>query len=231
MLNLMQIMTKNFQQKCSKFICIHRENIILNFLYKISKKYIMSYDNYNYEFDDNGEKWLLEKISAEKIPIKTIFDVGSNIGQWAILSSKYFPKAKIDSFELSPYTFSRLAKETSKYSNIQIHNFGFSNISAKTTFNQYPDYPDGTPSGRTSLFEHGDETPTLGMGFLERGDDIANKLSITKIDFLKIDVEGAEHLVLEGFAECIQRKYFKFIQFERACAGGGAGVSNSILIF
>ena len=38
--------------------------------------------------------------------------------------------------------------------------------------------------------------------------------NIKSIDFLKIDVEGSEHMVLEGFTDLLSKKAIKVIQFE-----------------
>ena len=46
------------------------------------------------------------------------------------------------------------------------------------------------------------------------GDAFCAARGIAAVDFLKVDVEGAEHLVFEGFAGALQERRIRFIQFE-----------------
>jgi hypothetical protein len=46
------------------------------------------------------------------------------------------------------------------------------------------------------------------------GQAVCDQLNISQIDFLKIDVEGAEHLVLKGFGDMLSTNQIKIIQFE-----------------
>ena len=45
-------------------------------------------------------------------------------------------------------------------------------------------------------------------------DNFMNEEDITKIDFMKIDVQGAEYLVLDGAKEALLKKKIKVIQLE-----------------
>ena len=49
---------------------------------------------------------------------------------------------------------------------------------------------------------------------LESGDSYCKRNNIKEIDILKIDVEGAEHLVLKGFSDMLSEGAIKAIQFE-----------------
>jgi hypothetical protein len=49
---------------------------------------------------------------------------------------------------------------------------------------------------------------------LVRGDDFMNENNIDFIDFLKLDIEGAEYDALTGFENCIKNSKVKAIQFE-----------------
>lgn len=52
------------------------------------------------------------------------------------------------------------------------------------------------------------------------GDQYCSENNIDRIDLLKIDVEGAEHLVLEGFKTMLAKGAIKVIQFEYGYASG-----------
>ena len=49
-----------------------------------------------------------------------------------------------------------------------------------------------------------------------RGDDYADGHGITHIDFLKVDAEGADHLVLRGFERLLRAGRIDVVQFEYA---------------
>ena len=47
-----------------------------------------------------------------------------------------------------------------------------------------------------------------------RGDEFLTREGISRVDFLKLDVEGAEHLVLEGLEGALREGKVRFVQFE-----------------
>jgi hypothetical protein len=53
-----------------------------------------------------------------------------------------------------------------------------------------------------------------------KGDDFCKENGIESIDLLKIDVEGAEFMVLEGFANMLKNNAIRIIQFEYGYANG-----------
>src|SRR5262249_19226425 len=72
--------------------------------------------------------------------------------------------------------------------------------------------------GKSSLIRGGDiinrasfRTVTANV---TTGDKYCQDNAITSIDLLKVDVEGAEHLVLEGFTGSFERSIISAVQFE-----------------
>jgi hypothetical protein len=53
-------------------------------------------------------------------------------------------------------------------------------------------------------------------------DKICDDLKINKVDYLKLDTEGAEFLILQGSKELLKNKKIKYIQVEHGC-GDDAG--------
>src|SRR5215213_2166853 len=66
---------------------------------------------------------LKEKISLE---LKTIFDVGANVGQTAIWFSESFPEAMLFSFEPISSTYDTLVKNVASNKKIHCHKLAFS---------------------------------------------------------------------------------------------------------
>src|SRR5690606_34205235 len=62
---------------------------------------------YSYDFDRNGERRLLEVLAS--VPVRTVFDVGANVGDWSLAAAQALPLATIHCFELSPRTFKTLS--------------------------------------------------------------------------------------------------------------------------
>jgi FkbM family methyltransferase len=168
------------------------------------------YDSYG-SFDINGERFLLQ--SLKSIDFNTIFDVGANVGNWSLIAAEYFPKATIHAFELSSSTYSTTTSRLSG-SKFVTNNVGLSNVAGVV---RYKDY--GDKSGKNTIISDAsfwDETIPLESkeSILTTGDIYCDEHKISFIDFLKIDVEGADHLVLQGFERMLTNKKIRVIQFE-----------------
>lgn len=180
--------------------------------YIIAHRYIKRYEGFSYNFEKNGEERLLN--SLKKFKINNVFDVGANVGAWTIIAANEFEYANIHSFELSDTTFETLSKNLLEYENIKLVNYGLSDESGNI---KYKDY--GKNNGANTIIVEADFHDTesshiIKNGILTTGDKYCQDHKIDEIDILKIDVEGAEHLVLKGFAEKLSKGKIKVIQFE-----------------
>ena len=180
-------------------------------LYRIAKRYIRWADGFSYDFSKNGEEWILKELSS--LNFSMIFDVGANVGAWTKNAQKYFPTAEIHCFEVSESTFLTL-KENIRSNLCALNNFGLSDTESRI---QYKDYGENFGSNTiilTASFHDNRRHPTLKAGYLRKGDDYIKSKSIAFIDFLKIDVEGADHLVLKGFSKMLTEGSIRLVQFE-----------------
>ena len=189
-------------------------------MYVIAKKFIHIYEGFTYSFKKNGEEWLLNALASSGV--NTVFDVGANVGAWSEIASNKFPSANIHSFEISQRSFKSLQKLHANNHRIKLNNFGLGNDKGEF---EYKDY--GVNSGVNSLIidaDFHDKTiePALIKATVEIGDDYCKSNSIKEIDILKIDVEGAEHLVLKGFSDMLSEGAIKVIQFEYGYTHGDA---------
>jgi FkbM family methyltransferase len=186
-------------------------------LAKFCRYYLDYYNDYSYDFYKNGEEDLLKRLST--LNFKLVFDVGCNLGEWARIAKSYFLNANIYCFEISKITFKNLSNNLTDTSFI-LNNVG---LSDKEGVLSYKDY--GENSGVNTIIADADYhdkhiTPTLTNAELSTGNVYCLKNNISFIDFLKIDVEGAEHLVLFGFSELLQKKAVRVIQFEYGYTNG-----------
>lgn len=144
--------------------------------------------------------------------VKNIFEIGANYAQDADFLRKSFnvePK-KVYVFEPHPQIFDEIKRNF----DFNAYDSAVSNVSGQTTFNAidllHNEYKN---SGISSLR---DGLTTNPKNFLKvevdmiRMDDFIREHQIESIDFLKVDVEGMNYEVLEGFGEflsivkCIQ---------------------------
>ncbi|MDR3423533.1 MAG: FkbM family methyltransferase [Alphaproteobacteria bacterium] len=169
--------------------------------------FLKAYKNFNSEFDDNGERMVLRRLAS--LCPAVIFDVGANVGEWTALASAEIPGAAFHAFEIVAETFSTLSANLVGKENAFLNNFGLFSHSgeisvhvydASNKFSSFVNYPNGANQEKKCS--------------VRTGDDYMREKNIGRIDFLKMDVEGAEFDVLKGFSEAIDRGAIDVIQFE-----------------
>jgi FkbM family methyltransferase len=140
---------------------------------------------------------------------KVIFDVGANVGQSARTYARLFPLARIHSFEPSPASFGQLVLATSGLPNVTPHRLALGRVDATLDLTQ------GKDSAMNRLLP-ADSTPPDGTVrvTVRTGADLLRKETIDHLDFLKIDTEGHDHEVLQGFLPVLDK--VDFIQVEAA---------------
>ncbi len=131
-----------------------------------------------------------------------VFDIGANIGQYAIRFSELVVKGKVVSVEPDPgnLPFLYFNKEINKSNNIEILNVGIGAINGKKNF-----YRDLTTGGRISSFNPDKslvptEVETITL------DKLTSHYGIP--DFVKIDVEGLEIEVIKSLTFCDNKTTF-----------------------
>jgi FkbM family methyltransferase len=179
-------------------------------LHDFAMGYVRAYKNLNYDPATNGEYLLLQRLSA--LDIKTVFDVGANRGEYTSTCLSHFPNAFIHAFEILPTTYVKLQSRLGSSSRVRLNSTGLSNAIGSVEINHT-----AADDGITSLIEgesihaHQWERSIVQVS---TGDSYCQEHSIDTIDLLKIDVEGAEHLVLEGFHRMLAAGKVTAVQFE-----------------
>jgi FkbM family methyltransferase len=143
---------------------------------------------------------------------KAVFDVGANIGWYTLLaSSRLVNQGVVHAFEPEPESFSYLERSTrmNNMNNVILHKFALSHLQGKTTLylSSVPNNP-----GLHSMVRN-----TSGKGVVVESttlDQVAIASQTNVLDILKLDVEGAEPLVLEGSRETLEGGRIRHIFLE-----------------
>jgi len=155
-------------------------------------------------------------------PKDIVFDVGACIGEWSDAVLQVCPDVNIHQFEPVPQAFGQLKNEL-----LFRNNFALSNKIGQTEFFHYPSEIRLSTEFRRSteveaLFNL---TPNKIIVNTMTIDMYCAKCKITRINFLKIDVEGNELAVLEGAIEMLKANAIDYIQFEYGACFYDAGIS------
>lgn len=185
-----------------------RRNVFFRTIAKLAKQYLKWFGNASYKPLKNGERWVLAQL--REASIGSVLDVGANVGDWALLAEEVLPQATIWALEIVPATFTRLRERVQGHTRIRCFNLGLADHDgvlpihydpAASTHATFTEYPQGGARQRI-------DCP------VRSGDGFLREHGIDRVDFLKMDVEGAEHLVLAGLAEALRTRRIRFIQFE-----------------
>ncbi len=177
---------------------------------KLCRDFLNAYENFNYDIKVNGELRILKTLEKEFSESAHIFDVGANVGDWALLAASCFPNATIHAFEIVPQTFQKFSKNIENNKAIVGSNIGLSDFEGVLDIRYFPD-----DTGSSGFTDHVQNKPfEMIKGSVISGDFYMEKQEISNIEFLKIDVEGGEHKVLKGFSQALNRQRIDVIQFE-----------------
>ena len=148
-----------------------------------------------------------------------IFDVGAHHGHISRHFRSLFPNSVVYSFEPFHESFETLKANTCNDSDIHALNFGLSDCIGSKAFHSNPS------SATNSLLATDKEgAATWGSGLLETTkviearfetlDSVVAANRIPAIDILKLDVQGAEPLVMAGSSAACKRRMIRLVYSE-----------------
>ncbi len=174
-----------------------------------------------YQFDSEKKEQALVRSLVK--PGMTVFDVGAHIGKYTKLFSLLVgDSGQVVSFEPTPATGQKLADRITReqLSNVTLNRMAVSDRDGTVTLHQFPEeYSSWNGIGRPSMedprdpsklvpFVGADEVPSTTL------DSYCSHHGIDRIDYLKLDVEGAEIFALNGAENLFARQAVGCIQFE-----------------
>jgi FkbM family methyltransferase len=188
-----------------------RRSRIFGSLARLSRNYLRWFGNASLRPEKNGEHWLLGAL--REAGVRVVLDVGANVGSWATAAAAAFPDATIYALEVVPATFETLRARTGREPRIRAFGTGLADRAGTLTIRYDPRYPTHATASDYPPAAPGDQEQRVDCP-VTTGDEFLRTQGIARVDFLKIDVEGAEPLVLRGFADTLRDRRVRFVQFE-----------------
>ena len=130
-------------------------------------------------------------------------DGGANVGAWSIVMAQHFKK--VLAFEPTPEAFSLLEANAEAWPNVECHNLALMNKAGSINMEK-PEYNIKHQRATGEKINH-----SLRSRYAEwnsEGDIQAvtiDSLKVPSCDLIKLDLEGAEPLALDGAAETIAK--------------------------
>lgn len=158
---------------------------------------------YYYGAYEKSELYLLRQALTSATPAPVMIDVGANTGLYSLFASKY--ANEVHAFEPFPPILPRLRGHVSdnKIGNIVVHAVGLGEAEAELPFYSPPEENLGTGSFVSGFKpENRDEQLTLKI---VAGDAYFPTAGITRVAFIKMDIEGYEKPALAGLRATLQR--------------------------
>src|SRR3954453_17746658 len=85
-----------------------RQNPVLKTAAQLCRQYLKWFGNASYKPARNGERWLLSSLSTQRI--RTVLDVGANVGSWSLMAGELLSEATIHALEIVPATAAELGR-------------------------------------------------------------------------------------------------------------------------
>ena len=140
--------------------------------------------------------------------IKTVLDIGANVGQFATVAHALFPNANIYSFEPLPDCFVRLKERMAGVACFRAFNLGLGDETGTLEFQHCDFAPSSSFLKMTET--HKDAFPFTRESSkiivqIEKLDEVARTIEIADPMLIKIDVQGYEDRVLRGGKDTVAR--------------------------
>ena len=193
-----------------RLLARHRDRASMRVLHRVASFIEDCYENDEWDMQVNGETALLRRLAPARFT--TVVDVGAHLGEWSIAALRAWPGSRVHAFEVAPRTYERLERNIAAAGLVDRATLVCKGLGDATTTRDmfyYPDHPNLTCDRPRHAYHN---QPFAAQ--LVEGDSYLRQHDLGPIDFLKIDVEGAEHLVLHGLSRALAADRVRCIQFE-----------------
>lgn len=190
---------------------------VVDFLWVFRSRLLTFLTSVKYGFERDVREAL------NRIHGRVFWDIGADVGQYSLLLHKNF--TEINAVEPNPSALRvlKLKIRLSRLKKINVYPIAMSNADGKTNFYMGPKTNFFSvhiyPGSLLKRFEFRSSNPAADMDY-QGQNSIAvqtakfDSLSRGTVDLVKVDVEGAEFLVLEGMRDTLQRKMIRNLLVE-----------------
>lgn len=140
--------------------------------------------------------------------VRTVLDVGANVGAASVLFAAHYPEATVHAFEPAPATYELLRRNVAPFPNVVSHNFGLFDRT-----DERPLYRGRGSPGEASIFKFGWVSDESDMVELRSAREWAEEAGIESIDVLKVDTEGCELPILTGLSGLLPTVEVLYLEF------------------
>lgn len=198
LVRLSRMLRRKYFRKGMKEEMLIVNNCMGNIIMKIDKNSYMGGSIYWSGFHHVNEMLFLKSYLK---PDMVFIDIGANQGEFSLFAASKLTKGKVISFEPVTKQYQYLVNniELNSYHNIELNKFGLSNeetilpiFTSKNT-----ELHGGVHEGLSTLYksnERNDFEENVEIKIFDK--EFGEKL--TRMDFIKIDIEGAELFALKG---------------------------------
>ncbi len=142
-------------------------------------------------------------------PGDTVIDAGANVGQYSLLASTQVgPSGQVHAFEPVPRNFAALSRnvQLNNLSNVRLNQIALWNEPSELVFER-PEEPDSNngsfgainPGNAASTNQTRVTVPAIPL------DQYVEENQLASVDFIKMDIEGAEPFLLQGARRTLER--------------------------
>lgn len=167
---------------------------------------------------------LLDELRRDDV----VFDIGANIGMYAVVVAKALEDGSVVAFEPHTPNSDRLERNATRNDvrdRLAVYDIALSNETGSVSLvDKYGEPADRTGvSGTISITEPTDDDVTAES---VTGDELVTSGRCPQPSVLKIDVEGAESLVIDGLTETLRDPSCRIVYCEIHTTEVGNSVSN-----
>lgn len=144
--------------------------------------------------------------------IKTIFDIGGNIGTWSLLAKTIFSNAEIHAFEPLESFGNRFKDNTKNFDSISVHQVALGNEEAINEMHVAGDSSSLLPLGNLMQEQYEIQSKEKAQIQTVILDEYIKEKNIPQPDFIKLDIQGYELEALKGAKEAMNHAKYIFIE-------------------
>ena len=157
--------------------------------------------------EGNSERWLIASVARD---VNTFFDVGANRGDWTRALLDHNPAAAGAIFEPVDWCFGELQKSFGGNPKLHLFQVALSDRAGRAAFGVMP----GNVKTSSLFVDRAVGAERVVDIEVTTVDEIAASLKWPKVNFLKVDCEGSDLLVLRGAEGMLASDGVDLVQFE-----------------